>query len=1062
MIPILYEKDESTFTSEGLGRLTDALSCKVMHSFSGMYELEMDYPVNGIHYEDLIVDRIILAKPEVEKQPQPMRIYQISSPDLETITVYARHWCYQLNYLPVRPFSAVNVTEAMQKLKTNSIENCPFTFSCTFTTSDTNSETTTENVGNRFTLDGLTANTTYYLYLYAVNFYGVKQSATITTSTTTSTNSHTVSTGNTSDAAPIINDFFVASTTTNSITIGFDVSGAMPMKLYLGYWTSSTYATQISVPMTSTGTVTVPENAFSFEEPKMIRLVLSGEEDSIVAKWGGEVDWDMDQVILKERIGSDNGVFIRYAKNLTGLTQELNSESCYSGAFGYYYKKGTDVDAATTAEETSETKDKTVLVMANQVYDFETETSNHMKRVYLVDLTSYFDDLYKDEKDSDGNTRVPTAQEVYDATVSYAQENGLRNISVSIDVDFLDLSKTTEFEGKENLETVSFGDTIYVQYPNMNVNIQARVSETDYDVLRERYNKITIGEVMSGVADATLSLFGNYYNAVGYGKRESVLMDGLGNFSSIRQTAEQISSMVSKGDAIMSQKIYYLATSADSGVTVNTSGWTDYPQTMDATNKYLWTYVLYTYADNHTTTSAPVITGVYGDSGDGLGILEVVPLYRSYIYDGTTYSPPKPTAEITNTGKVANTWTKALPLMSSTYKYLFTCNQIKYTDGTFGWTDVVRNEGMESLVASATYTEILQSSDYIQMIAQNGASGLASIINQTASAITLDANYINLQGLTQIYNSSGSYAGRIGSGSTSDGLQSAGIVLYRESSYNSSLVNYVGVSASNAGLYSGNASVILQGSGVVSGATSSTLYIGRSSYPVNTSARGNIYPASNQTYSLGQLNYGWNQIFVYCVDSTDYNTDILFRRWTSSSAYYGVKLNAGTFRAIAPSESSYAQTTKLGSDTYPWSYIYSSNALVVTSDRHKKQNIDYDIDKYVAILEELKPCSFEIIDDTSGKTHLGMIAQDVEDTLHDAGIDTNDFAALNIGRAYYDENGEELYGDDAPDRAARTEDHYGLLYEEFIPLLIAQNQKQQAEINELKAEIAQIKAALNL
>ena len=50
---ILYEYTETAFTNNGLGCLNDATSCVVSETLNGEYELEMEYPVNGIHYSDI-------------------------------------------------------------------------------------------------------------------------------------------------------------------------------------------------------------------------------------------------------------------------------------------------------------------------------------------------------------------------------------------------------------------------------------------------------------------------------------------------------------------------------------------------------------------------------------------------------------------------------------------------------------------------------------------------------------------------------------------------------------------------------------------------------------------------------------------------------------------------------------------------------------------------------------------------------------------------------------------------------------------------------------------------
>ena len=69
------------------------------------------------------------------------------------------------------------------------------------------------------------------------------------------------------------------------------------------------------------------------------------------------------------------------------------------------------------------------------------------------------------------------------------------------------------------------------------------------------------------------------------------------------------------GVGIKSITEYYLATSAGSGVTTGTSGWTTSVQTITATKKYLWNYEVTAYTDGSSTKSSPVVIGVYGDKG---------------------------------------------------------------------------------------------------------------------------------------------------------------------------------------------------------------------------------------------------------------------------------------------------------------------------------------------------------------------------------------------------------------------------------------------------------------
>lgn len=61
---------------------------------------------------------------------------------------------------------------------------------------------------------------------------------------------------------------------------------------------------------------------------------------------------------------------------------------------------------------------------------------------------------------------------------------------------------------------------------------------------------------------------------------------------------------------------HYLATSASSGVTKDTAGWSDTIQTMTGSLKYLWNYETVSYSDGNTSETTPCIIGVYGDKGD--------------------------------------------------------------------------------------------------------------------------------------------------------------------------------------------------------------------------------------------------------------------------------------------------------------------------------------------------------------------------------------------------------------------------------------------------------------
>lgn len=128
MIPILFPADAETYTTQGLGALSDAISCKVREERNGEFELEMQYPQAGLHFYEISDRCIIMAIPSPWRAAQPFRIYRITKPLGGVCTIYARHITYDLSGIPVNVFSAQSAAGALSGLKTNSATPNPFEF----------------------------------------------------------------------------------------------------------------------------------------------------------------------------------------------------------------------------------------------------------------------------------------------------------------------------------------------------------------------------------------------------------------------------------------------------------------------------------------------------------------------------------------------------------------------------------------------------------------------------------------------------------------------------------------------------------------------------------------------------------------------------------------------------------------------------------------------------------------------------------------------------------------------------------------------------------------------
>ena len=106
MIPVLYSPETVNFSNNGLGLLTDVLTCLVSEELNGGFELMMTYPVDGVHAEEIEVNCIIKAEPRENADTlEPFRIYRISRNISGQLTIYAQHITYQLSLIPVMPIS---------------------------------------------------------------------------------------------------------------------------------------------------------------------------------------------------------------------------------------------------------------------------------------------------------------------------------------------------------------------------------------------------------------------------------------------------------------------------------------------------------------------------------------------------------------------------------------------------------------------------------------------------------------------------------------------------------------------------------------------------------------------------------------------------------------------------------------------------------------------------------------------------------------------------------------------------------------------------------------------
>ena len=358
MKPILFQEGQTNFNTNGLGRLPDAISCKVTEERNGQYELHMEYPIDGQLIEEIRYSRIIYATAADGKGPQPFRIYRITKPLSGVVEIDAEHISYQMMHIPVMPFTATGMEPTFAGLKSSSAENNPFTF---------------------------------------------------------------------------------------------EKEGAFG---------------------------TAMANTFKLKEPDNLRSLLFGQEGSIIDTFGGEWEFDGFRAILHKSRGKDNGVTIRYGKNLTDLKQEENIQSTYTGICPFW--KGQNEDGSE------------ILVYLPEKVLHSTSAENFpYQRTKIVDFSSDFQEM-------------PTADQLRQRGEKYIENNDIGAPTVSLDVSFVALHQTQEYADMTRIYHINLCDTVTVVFPALRVSTKAKVVKTVYDVLLDRYDSITIGAVQSYLS-ATLA-----------------------------------------------------------------------------------------------------------------------------------------------------------------------------------------------------------------------------------------------------------------------------------------------------------------------------------------------------------------------------------------------------------------------------------------------------------------------------------------------------------------------------------------------------------------------------
>lgn len=194
-----------------------------------------------------------------------------------------------------------------------------------------------------------------------------------------------------------------------------------------------------------------------------------------------------------------------------------------------------------------------------------------------------------------------------------------------------------------------------------------------------------------------------------------------------------------------------------------------------------------------------------------------------------------------------------------------------------------------------------------------------------------------------------------------------------------------------------------------------------------------------------------------------YGNGTLLQLGVDTNAAVGVVLQGGVFREAGDG------SLNLGASNHRFATVFAKTGSINTSDRNEKNTIaDIDPEQAEKLIMGLKPSTFKFNDGTSGRTHWGIISQDIEELLPQIGMTDMDFAGFIKSpktEDYYEDVSETVTDEETGEektvtrkelktRVIEGEYVYALRYSEFIAPLICMVQKQQKQIENLERRLS--------
>lgn len=773
-------------------------------------------------------------------------------------------------------------------------------------------------------------------------------------------------------------------------------------------------------------------NKINITKPRSLRNFCGGEAGSVLSVWGGEFEFDNFTVWLHRRRGANNGVVIRYGKNLTDAKQERNISACYTHFCPYAIKK---TETRNEAGEVIESTEETITLPEGVIELINPENIGH-SRALPLDISDKFAD---GEELNVENLRTHAEE--------YIESHKLGVPDVNITLSFMQIWHSPEYAESAGFERVALCDTVTVFFEDLGINAEAKVIKTEYDTLEERFSKLEVGDAKSNLTDTV---------------------------SGIKESIEDTKKSLTESEKAASLALQSAIENATNRITGNSGGYVvlypaNNPQeilVMDSDDKETATRV-WRWNSSGLGYSKNGYNGTYGlaMTMDGAivadfitaGTLKAINISGCTIEGGSLNINDKFTVDTEG-----NVHTEGY--IVATGGIIGDC-EIKDGKLVIGSANITGKLTIGQLPSSVATTSDIPTnvSELNNDSGYQTASGVVSIVDGR-----ITADYV--EGLSCEFGS-----GKIGGWTiSSDEIYkgSAGInagATYAKASLVSSGTSYVRFYAGNGNRTGGKFIVLDDGSLYAEAAkiagnitatsgtfsnctidetckingtlTAATICDNSDSYI----AEGSINFVGSESWSIAQYNMRIMDLSDTTLKASMALTDssglmsaslLCTYHLTASGVNYTGNCGISATDNLCNIQGYLIQigTLRTGGDLIQLnaSTIRSNVAITVSSDRNAKNGITDISEKYSEMFDALIPRLYKYNDGTSGRLHTGFVAQEVEEAAIGAGISREEFAALCIT-----DEGKEG-------------ESWGLRYEEFIALNTYEIQKLKKRLSELE------------